>query len=156
MSTCIHDNGAWEPNPNYIKQKKEIDQYPYQEMNNDNPGQIGVTDKAKLPTDPIIGSMYYNTNSSEMLVWTGSEWKAIDSAGPNEEIIKEWEIVTHEDGWCEIRIFENEDGKRKITIADDGGDVLGQGLENVLQYIKNNTDNNVYLHSESRIFEYFS
>lgn len=157
MSTYIHSNDPeWVPNPDYKLQQKAKEKYPFQEMNTNSPGQMVLTDKASLPKSPAVGTMYHNVASNEVLIWTGNEWKAIDSAAPDEEVIKEWEVVTHDDGWCSIRIFEHVDGNRKITIADDGGVVLGQGLENVLQYIKNNTDNNIYLHSEARIFEYFS
>lgn len=157
MSTCIHNNDPkWVPNPDYKLQQKAKEKYPYQEMNTDSPGQMVLTDKEFLPKEPAIGTMYHNIALNQVLIWTGNEWKAIDSPTPDEEVIKEWEIVTHDDGWCSIRIFENVEGERKITVADDGGLVLGQGLENVLEYIKNNTDNNIYLHSESRIFEYFS
>ncbi|MDX1701307.1 MAG: hypothetical protein R3250_11860, partial [Melioribacteraceae bacterium] len=131
--------------------------YPYQHMDDSSPGQLVYQDAENLPKNPDIGTMYFDSTRQQVLIWVGDQWMPVDNAGPEEEVIKEWEVPTNDEGWVGIRIFESEEGgKRRIIISNDEGHIVKQGLENVLEYIKNNTDNTTYLHSESRIFEYFS
>ena len=148
MSTCIHDNRPeWESNP-----------YPFKSVKKD-PGSIIVNDLSVMPSNPAVGSLIFNTNSNQMLMWDGNKWLPIDSAGPNEEVLNEWELLTEDKGFLGVRIFEDvedNEGKRRIIVSDSDGNIIEQGLENVLKYIKNNTNEKQYLWAEARIFEYFS
>ena len=139
MSTCVHTN-------------KPL----YQYMDVSKPGEMLVIDSDKLPENPAVGTMYFNAQTNQVMIWTGNDWTPVDRAGPEEDILKEWEITTDNEGFVNIRIFEDLDGKRRITVSTYEGKIIKQDLENVLEYIKNNTSKKQYLWNEARIFEYFS
>jgi hypothetical protein len=121
-------------------------------------GSMTLVDSKNLPKAPTIGQMYFDIRANQVLLWTGKGWTPIDNAAPDEDVLKEWEVVIANVGWCGIRIFfDHVKEQLRITISDEQGVIIKQGLENVLEYIKNNIKSEEdYLHSEARIFEFFS
>lgn len=115
-----------------------------------NAGQL-TTNK---PENPVHGDLFLDMVSNKMMVYDGTAWLVI-APGENESVVDQFDIVTDDEGFFKVKLYEHTNGKRSVMIWD-GDDLFLGSTEESIDFLKNNLKDKYYLWVEKRILNHLS
>jgi len=106
------------------------------------------------PANPIHGDLFLESKSNKLMVWDGTAWIVV-APGEEENIIDQFDIVTDDDGFFKVKLYEHTNGKKSVLIWD-GDDLFMSSTEESIEFLKNNLKDKYYLWVEKRILNHLS
>ena len=105
------------------------------------------------PPNPIQGDIYLNESSQKLWVWDSNAWIVVDP-GKQENIVDQFDVVTDNEGFFKVKLYDNTESNQKSIMIWDGDDIFIDDTQKSIDFLKRNLKDKYYLWVEKRLLNH--